>query len=96
VGITCDGQDFVRCFGATNINHQVPVDEDTLFHIGSTTKTFTATAVMRLVEQRTLSLDEPIRSYLPCFKMRDPAVTEGVTMRHLVTHTAGWGFDQSK
>jgi CubicO group peptidase (beta-lactamase class C family) len=93
VGITCDGQDFVRGFGVTNINHPLPVDEDTLFQIGSTTKTFTATAVMRLVEQGTPSLDEPIRSYLPHFKMRDPAVTEGVTMRHLLTHTAGWQGD---
>jgi CubicO group peptidase (beta-lactamase class C family) len=43
VGITCDGQDFVRGFGVTNINHPLPVDEDTIFQIGSTTKTFTAT-----------------------------------------------------
>jgi CubicO group peptidase (beta-lactamase class C family) len=93
VGITCDGQDFVQGFGVTNINHPLPVDEDTLFQIGSTTKTFTATAVMRLVEQGTLSLDEPIHSYLPSFKMRDPAVTEGVTIRHLLTHTAGWQGD---
>ena len=93
VGITCDGQEFIRGFGVTNINHPLPVDEDTLFQIGSTTKTFTATAVMRLVEQGTLSLDEPIRSYLPSFKMRDPAVTEGVTIRHLLTHTAGWQGD---
>jgi CubicO group peptidase (beta-lactamase class C family) len=93
VGITCDGQDFVRGFGVTNINHPLPVDEDTLFQIGSTTKTFTATAAMRLVEQGKLSLDEPIRSYLPSFKMRDPTVTEGVTMRHLLTHTAGWQGD---
>jgi CubicO group peptidase (beta-lactamase class C family) len=93
VGITCDGQDFVRGFGVTNIDNPLPVDEDTLFQIGSTTKTFTATAVMRLIEQGTLSLDEPIRSYLPSFKMRDPAVTEGVTMRHLLTHTGGWQGD---
>jgi CubicO group peptidase (beta-lactamase class C family) len=93
VGITCDGQDFVRGFGVTNITHPLPVDEDTIFQIGSTTKTFTAAAVMRLVEQGKLSLDEPIRSYLPPFKMQERAVTEGVTMRHLLTHTGGWQGD---
>jgi CubicO group peptidase (beta-lactamase class C family) len=93
LGITCDGQDFVRGFGITSIDHPLPVDENTLFQIGSTTKTFTATAVMRLVEQGKLTLDEPIRTYLPDFSMRDPEVTERVTMRHLLTHTAGWQGD---
>jgi CubicO group peptidase (beta-lactamase class C family) len=90
LGITSEGQDLVRGFGVTNIDHPLPVDEDTLFQIGSTTKTFTATAAMRLVEQGKLALDEPVRSYLPDFSMRDPAVTERATMRHLLTHTGGW------
>jgi CubicO group peptidase (beta-lactamase class C family) len=93
LGITCEGQDFVRGFGVTSIDHPLPVDENTLFQIGSTTKTFTATAAMRLVEQGKLKLDEPIRTYLPDFSMRDPEVTERVTMRHLLTHTGGWQGD---
>jgi len=51
LGVTCDGREFIRGFGFTSISHPLPVDENTLFQIGSTTKTFTATAVMRLIEQ---------------------------------------------
>jgi CubicO group peptidase (beta-lactamase class C family) len=93
LGITSEGQDLVSGFGVTNIDHPLPVDENTLFQIGSTTKTFTATAAMRLVEQGRLALDEPVRTYLPDFSMRDPAVTERATMRHLLTHTGGWQGD---
>lgn len=83
----------MRGLGVTNIDHPLRVDEDTLFQIGSTTKTFTATAAMPLVEQGKLALDEPVRRYLPDFSMRDPAVTERATMRHLLTHTGGWQGD---
>jgi CubicO group peptidase (beta-lactamase class C family) len=93
LGIICAGQEFTRGFGVTSAAHPLPVNEKTLFQIGSITKTFTATAVMRLVEAGQLTLDEPIRTYLPDFKMRDPAVTAGVTMRHLMTHTGGWVGD---
>jgi CubicO group peptidase (beta-lactamase class C family) len=93
LGITCCGQDLVRGFGVTNVNHPLHVDENTLFQFGSITKTFTATAVMRLVEAGRLSLEEPIRRYLPDFSMRDPAVTAELTMRHLLTHTSGFEGD---
>ena len=67
--ITCDGRDFARGFGVTNVNHPLPVDENTLFQIGSTTKTFTATALMRLVEAGKLDLDVPLRTCMPDFAM---------------------------
>jgi CubicO group peptidase (beta-lactamase class C family) len=93
LGILCDGHEFTSGFGVTNAAHPLPVDENTLFQIGSTTKTFTATAAMRLVDAGKLDLDRPIRNYLPGFTMRDPQVTERVTMRHLLTHTGGWEGD---
>jgi CubicO group peptidase (beta-lactamase class C family) len=93
IGIVSEGREFMRGFGVTNVRHPIPVDEKTLFQIGSTTKTFTATAVMRLVEAKQLALDQPIRSYLRDFKMRDPEVTAKITMRHLLTHTGGWDGD---
>jgi CubicO group peptidase (beta-lactamase class C family) len=68
----------------------VPVDGDTLFRIGSITKTFTGTTVMRLVEQGTLDLDTPVRTYLPDFQTADPAVAPRVTLRQLLNHSAGW------
>ena len=71
----------------------MPVDPDTLFQIGSTTKTYTGMAAMRLVEQGKLDLDAPVRTYLPDLRLADEAVAAGVTLRHLLQHTAGWAGD---
>jgi CubicO group peptidase (beta-lactamase class C family) len=51
VGVLRDGEEFTAGFGITNFDHPLPIDADTLFQIGSTTKTFTATLAMRLVER---------------------------------------------
>ena len=56
VGVWWQGREHLRGFGVTNVDHPLPVDADTLFRIGSTTKTFTATAMMRLVEQGLVDL----------------------------------------
>ena len=93
IGIFSDGREFTAGFGVTNVRHPLQVDEHTLFQIGSTTKTFTATLVMRLVEAGELDLDTPLCRYLPGFVMKDADVTEHVTMRHLLTHTGGWEGD---
>jgi CubicO group peptidase (beta-lactamase class C family) len=62
VGVSWQGREHVRGFGVTNVDHPLPVDTDTLFRIGSTTKTFTATAMMRLVEQGKVDLAAPART----------------------------------
>jgi CubicO group peptidase (beta-lactamase class C family) len=93
IGIFCDGHEFTAGFGVTNVRHPLQVNEHTFFQIGSTTKTFTATLVMRLVEEGKLDLDKPIRNYIPGFRMKDADVTQRVTMRHLLTHTGGWEGD---
>jgi CubicO group peptidase (beta-lactamase class C family) len=93
LGIISDGQEFTRGFGVTSVDNPLPVDEDTLFQIGSNTKTYTGTVVMRLVEAGKLKLDEPIRTYLPNLRMRDPEVTAHLTLRHLLTHTGGFVGD---
>lgn len=80
-------------FGVTSLDHPLPVDAETLFQIGSTGKTYTGTAVMRLVEQGKLDLEASVRTYLPDFRVADEAVSENVRLRHLVTHTAGWYGD---
>jgi CubicO group peptidase (beta-lactamase class C family) len=90
VGILCDGEETMAGFGVTNIDHPLPVDADTLFQIGSTTKTITGTAAMRLVEMGTLDLAAPVREYLPGLRLSDPDAAARVTLRHLFTHTAGW------
>ncbi|RPI58096.1 MAG: class A beta-lactamase-related serine hydrolase, partial [Chloroflexi bacterium] len=59
VGVLHQGEMRTAGFGVTSVENPLPVTADTLFQIGSITKTYTATAVMRLVEKGTLSLDEP-------------------------------------
>lgn len=80
-------------FGVTNVEHPLPVDADTLFQIGSISKTITAAAAMRLVEAGRLDLDAPLRRYLPELRLADEAVAAQVTAHHLFTHTAGWAGD---
>lgn len=93
VGVILGDREHAAGFGVTNVDHPLPVDADTLFQIGSTTKTYTGTALMRLVDDGKLDLDAPVREYLPEFRVADEAVSEAVTVRHLVTHTAGWFGD---
>jgi CubicO group peptidase (beta-lactamase class C family) len=90
IGVITGDREHARGCGVTNVDHPLPVDADTLFQIGSTTKTFTGTAIMRLVEQGKLDLEAPVRTYLPEFRVADAGVSEAVRLRHLVTHTAGW------
>lgn len=66
-----------------------PVTPQTQFYIGSVTKSFTALAVMQLVEQDKLELDTPIQKYLPWFQVSDPEASSKITVRHLLNHTSG-------
>lgn len=93
IGLVHDGREEVAGFGVTNVNHPLPVDADTFFQIGSTSKTVTATAAMRLVERGLLDLDAPVRSYLPSLRLVDDDAATRVTLRHLFAHTAGWVGD---
>jgi len=93
VGLTHEETEQIAGFGVTSVEHPLPVNAETLFQIGSITKTFVGTAVMRLVEQGTLDLDAPLRRYLPDLRMKDETVAARVTLRHLLTHTGGWVGD---
>ncbi|TMC73610.1 MAG: beta-lactamase family protein [Chloroflexi bacterium] len=90
IGVLHNGDEDTATYGVTNLENPLPVDADTLFQIGSITKTMTATIVMRLVERGSLDLDAPIRRYLPEFRVRDEDAAKRATLRHLVTHTGGW------
>jgi CubicO group peptidase (beta-lactamase class C family) len=57
--------------------------------IGSLTKSFTAVAIMQLVEQGRIELDAPVQRYLPWFRVADPEASARITIRHLLTHTSG-------
>lgn len=93
VGVLHEGREYLGGFGVTNVENPLPVIGDTLFQIGSITKTFTALAAMRLAEQGRLDLDAPVRHYLPDLRLADPDAAARVTMRHLFAHTGGWVGD---
>jgi CubicO group peptidase (beta-lactamase class C family) len=77
-------------FGVTGVeDYALPVTPDTLFCIGSTSKTLTGTMIMRLVERGLLDLDRPIRHYLPTLALHEPGATAAITLRHLLSHTSG-------
>jgi CubicO group peptidase (beta-lactamase class C family) len=75
--------------GILNLDTGVEATSDSLFQIGSITKVWTATLVMQLVDEGRIELDAPVRRYLPGFRVGDEAVSEAVTIRHLLTHTSG-------
>lgn len=93
VGVLQDGHVLTNGFGVTHFENPLPVTSDTLFHIGSTTKTMTAALVMMLVDEGKLDLDAPVRTYLPNLELADESVAAAVTMRHLLTHVGGWDGD---
>jgi CubicO group peptidase (beta-lactamase class C family) len=66
-----------------------PVTPQTPFIIGSISKTFTALAVMQLVEAGKVDLDAPAQRYLPWFRVADPQASAQITVRHLLNHTSG-------
>ena len=93
VGVIHDGAEHYAYHGVTSVENPLPVDETTIFQFGSTGKTYTATAMMRLVEQGKVALDEPVRTYIPELVLQDESVAEKVTVLHLLNHTAGWAGD---
>jgi CubicO group peptidase (beta-lactamase class C family) len=74
-------------FGLANVELKGPVTRETIFQSGSVGKQFTATAVMMLVEEGKVGLDDPLTKYFP----DAPATWNEVTVRELLSHTAGFG-----
>lgn len=93
VGVLLDGEEQFAYHGVTSIENPLPVDEHTLFQYGSTQKTYTATAILRLCDRGEVDLDAPVRTYVPELKLKDPDVAEKVTVLQLLNHTSGWSGD---
>ncbi|NUT35319.1 MAG: beta-lactamase family protein [Hamadaea sp.] len=89
VGVWADGREAYACHGVTSIANPLPVDRHTLFHISSVSKTFTATAMMRLVAQGRVDLDAPVCRYLPDLTLSDEDAATQITVLQLLNHTAG-------
>ncbi|HOC19770.1 MAG TPA: serine hydrolase domain-containing protein, partial [Vicinamibacterales bacterium] len=91
VGVARGGETvFEKAYGLADLEREVPNRPDTIFEAGSIAKQFTAAAVLLLAKDRKLSLDDPIRRYVPEL----PEHNAPVTLRHALTHTGGlrdWG-----
>ncbi|MEX2093693.1 MAG: serine hydrolase domain-containing protein [Pirellulales bacterium] len=83
--------------GAADLESATPMTPDTLFGIMSMTKPMTATALMILVDEGKVSIDDPVEKYIPAFadaKTTSGEAVRGLKIRHLLTHTSGLGGDQ--
>ncbi len=75
--------------GQTTFLKGYGIDPQAQFLLGSTTKSYTALAVMQLVEAGKLDLDTPVQAYLPWFRVSDPQASARITVRHLLNQTSG-------
>ncbi|MBW8862335.1 MAG: serine hydrolase [Acidobacteria bacterium] len=82
---------FAKGYGVREAGKVAPVDTQTLFAIGSTTKAMTAASIGMLVDEGKLRWDDRVTKILPSFQLADPYVTREITIRDLLTHRAGLG-----
>jgi CubicO group peptidase (beta-lactamase class C family) len=95
VAIVKDGKILVaKGYGVRKLGDPRPVDEFTLFGIGSNTKAFTTAALATLVDEGKLSWDDPVYQRLPGFVMYDPYVSHEMSIRDLLTHRSGMGLGE--
>jgi CubicO group peptidase (beta-lactamase class C family) len=91
VGASISGEPVLSAaYGMADLEHDIRITPETIFEPGSVTKQFTAAAVLLLEQQGKLSLDDPVRKYIPEL----PEYEEPITIRHLLNHTSGlrdWG-----
>ena len=82
-------------FAAGVLSHatKVEANTDSVFQIGSITKTWTATLVMQLVDEGLLDIEQPVVAYLPDFDLVDSAAAKAMTVRQVLNHTAGFEGD---
>lgn len=89
LGIVQDGQiAHLQGFGQADSGGR-PVRPQTPFHLGSVSKSFTALAVLQLVEEGKIDLDAPVQTYLPWFELADEDASARITVRHLLNQTTG-------
>jgi len=91
VGVATGGRVVLaKGYGMADLEHDVAITPDTIFEGGSVSKQFTAAAVLWLAREKKLSLDDPVRKYIPEL----PPYSPDITIRHMLTHTSGlrdWG-----
>lgn len=83
-----------RGYGFRDLVTHAPVTTETLFNIGSISKSFTALGITQLVDQQRVELDAPIIRYIPNLQLSDPRAAQAVTLRRLLSHTSGFPADE--
>src|SRR4029450_8232164 len=95
VGVAVGGKPvLVKAYGMADLERDVPNTPDTIFEAGSVSKQFTAMAVQLLANEGKLSIDDPVRKYIPEL----PDYGKPLTIRHMLSHTSGlrdWGSIES-
>jgi len=95
VAIVKDGKVVLsKGYGVRKLGESTPVDENTLFGIGSNTKAFTAAALATLVDEGKISWDDPVYERLKGFEMYDPYVSKEMRIRDLLCHRSGLGLGE--
>ena len=93
IAVVKDGQTILsRGYGVKVQGKPARVDEHTLFAIASNSKNVTAAALAILVDEGKVKWDEPVKTYLPGFKLSDPHITDHITVRDTLSHRAGFGL----
>ena len=86
VAVVKDGAiEYKKGYGLANLEYNIPIRPNSIFHIASVSKQFTAFSILLLENQGKLSLDDDIRKYIP----EVPDFGKTITLRHLATHTSG-------
>lgn len=95
VAIVKDGKVVLqKGYGVRKLGEATPVDENTLFGIGSNTKAFTSAALATLVDEGKISWDDPVYERLKGFEMYDPYVSKEMRIRDLLCHRSGLGLGE--
>ncbi|MGR5983808.1 serine hydrolase domain-containing protein [Bacillus cereus] len=79
---------FTKTMGVTGESEK-KVTSKTPFAIGSISKSLTALAIVKLIEDKKIKLEDPVQRYLPWFKLKNPQISSTITIQHLLTHTSG-------
>ena len=89
VAVVQNGEALVRAYGFRDVEAGLPVTTETQFLICSITKSFTATGLALLMDERRLDWTKPVRDYIPEFRLHDAVATDRVTVRDLLCHHSG-------
>src|SRR6185503_19524777 len=86
VGVSVGGKPtLMKAYGMADLEHDVPNTPETIFEAGSVSKQFTAMSVLLLAKEGKLSIDDPVRKYIPEL----PDYGAPLTIRHMLSHTSG-------